>query len=162
MSLHPCAPALPGVVSQVSLAWVGHTSHPQWGAPIIDCHDHVYSWKGHHVLLIGDLVDFHSSGEGPRGHEILHHAAVPELVLDGVGVVRADLLEELLEVVCGRSCLTLVAACGSRGVHHAGAAHLLVVAGVVASHGSGLLKMLLVPLPTTHGALPGALGSNIG
>jgi hypothetical protein len=38
------------------------------------------------------LISFHASREGPRDHEILHHAAVPELVLDEVGVVWARLL----------------------------------------------------------------------
>jgi hypothetical protein len=39
-------------------------------------------------------------GEGHRGHEILYHAAVFELGLDGVRVVRAGLREQSLKVVC--------------------------------------------------------------
>jgi hypothetical protein len=58
-------------------------------------------------------------------------------VLDEVGVVRASLLKEPLEVVCGWSCLMLATACDSRGAHHA---------FVVASYGATLLVVLLVPL----------------
>jgi hypothetical protein len=66
--------------------------------------------KGHRAALVGDLVNFHASGEGPRGHETLHHAAVSEPVLDRVGMVRASLLNELLEVVCGWPRLTFATA----------------------------------------------------
>jgi hypothetical protein len=76
------------------------------------------------VTLVGDLVNLHASGEGPRGHEILHHAAVLELVLDGEGVVQESLLQELLKVIPGRPRLTLATSYGSHDAHHAGAACL--------------------------------------
>jgi hypothetical protein len=79
--------------------------------PIVDHHDRVFSRKGRRVTLIEGLVNFHALGEGPQGHEILHHAAVPELVLDRVSVVRDGLLQEPLKVVCGWSHLTLTTAC---------------------------------------------------
>jgi hypothetical protein len=130
--------------------------------PIVDHHDRVFSKQGRHVVLIGDLVNFHDSGEGPRGHEILHHVAVCELVLDGVGVVRASLLKELLEVIRGRPCLTLVTACGGRNMHHAGAALLLVATAVIIDRVYGLLTALLVPLLVALGTLSGILDDNVG
>jgi hypothetical protein len=47
-------------------------------------------------------------------------------MLDGVGVVRANLFKEIFEVVCGQLCLTLAAACDRRGVLHARATYLPV------------------------------------
>jgi hypothetical protein len=44
-------------------------------------------------MLVGDLIDFHASGEGSRGHEILHNATVLELVLNGVGMVLSSVLK---------------------------------------------------------------------
>jgi hypothetical protein len=61
-----------------------------------------FSGKGRHVALVGDIVDFHALVEGTRGHETLHHATIPELMLDGVGMVRASPLKELVEVVRGQ------------------------------------------------------------
>jgi hypothetical protein len=110
-------------------------AHPQRGAPIVDHHDRVFSEKGCRVALVWDLVRFHASGEGPRGYEILHHATILELVLDGVGMVQASLLHELLKVIHGRSCLTLATACNGRSLHHVGAARLLVVATIIAGRG---------------------------
>jgi hypothetical protein len=129
--------------------------HPRWGVPIVDHHYRVFSGKGHRVPLVEDLIDDHSSGEGPRGHEILHHTAIPEIVLDGVGVVWVSLPKELLEVVHGQSRLTLGTAHGSRGALHVRAACLLVDANVVAGHGCSLLKMLLVPLSCCPPRHPG-------
>jgi hypothetical protein len=83
-------------------------------------------------------------------------------VLDGVGMVRTSLLKELLDVVCGWSHLTLVAACGSHDTHHAGAGHLLAVATIAVGCGFSLLKMLLAPLPAVLSALSGVLDGNIG
>jgi hypothetical protein len=83
VSLHPCVPAPPAVVSWGSWTQVRHVAHPQRGAPIVDHHDRILSREGRHVSLFWDLIEFHASGEGPRCHEILHHAAVLELVLDG-------------------------------------------------------------------------------
>jgi hypothetical protein len=63
--------------------------------------------EGHRIasawVFLGQLV----LGEGPRGHEILYHATVLELVLNRVHVVRAVLLEESLEVVHQRPRLML-------------------------------------------------------
>jgi hypothetical protein len=59
----------------------------------------------------------------------------------------------------GRSRLTLVNACGSRGVPHAGAAHLTVV---VISRVHGPLKALFVPPFATFDALLGAMGGDVG
>jgi hypothetical protein len=130
--------------------------------PIVDHHDRVFSKQGCRVVLSGDLVNFHDSGEGPRGHEILHHVAVCELVLDGVGVVRASLLKELLEVICGRLCLTLVIACGGRNVHHVGATRLLVATAVIIDRVCGLLTALLAPLLVALGTLSDILDDNVG
>jgi hypothetical protein len=100
------------------------------------------------ITLVRDLVDFHASGEGHRGHETLHHASVPELVLDGVGVVRASLFKKLFEVVCGWLRLTLAAACDHHGVLHVGATYLPIDATVVI--GCSLLVTLLAPLLGRH------------
>jgi hypothetical protein len=56
----------------------------------------------------------------------------------------------------------LAAACGSHDAHHAGAACLLVVATVIIGRGCGLLKVLLAPLPTALGSLPGIMESDVG
>jgi hypothetical protein len=75
---------------------------PPWRRALItDCHDRFFSRKRHHVTLVEDLVDFHASGEGPRGHETLHHPTIPKLMLDVLGMVRASLFEKLFKVVCG-------------------------------------------------------------
>jgi hypothetical protein len=67
--------------------------HPWRGVLIIDCHDHVFSGEGRRAALFEVIVGFHASCEGSRGHEILHHAIGPELLLDGVGMVWARLLQ---------------------------------------------------------------------
>jgi hypothetical protein len=76
-------------------------------------------------------------------------------VLDGVGVIRARLHQELLEVVCGQPRLTLAA-------DHTAVICLLVIATVSVSHGCSLLKSLLVPLPAALGTLPSILGGDFG
>jgi hypothetical protein len=128
--------------------------HPQRGAPNIDCHECVLSWERHHVALVGVLVEFHALSDGSRGHELFHHVAVPEFVLDGVGMVWASLLKRLLKVVCGLSCLVFAAACDSHGVHHARAACLLAVATVIVGRGYSLLKALLARLPAALAPSP--------
>jgi hypothetical protein len=35
-------------------------------ATIVDHHDHVFSGEWRRVVLGGDLIDFHASGEGPE------------------------------------------------------------------------------------------------
>jgi hypothetical protein len=79
-------------------------------------------------------------------------------VLDGVGVVQASLLKELLKVVCGRPRLTLAAAYGGRGAHQAGAIRLLVVATIIDGRDCSLLMVLFVPLPS---ALLGILDDDV-
>jgi hypothetical protein len=160
VSLHPCVPAALATASWDSWTRVRHVTHPQQGVPIVDCHDHI-SGEGHRISLIWDFIEFHASGEGSQGHEFLHHAAVPELVLDG-----------------GKRCLgtpprgasqsgTLAAApsdcrcCGSRDVHHTRAARLLVVATIVVDRGCGLLKMMLAPFPTALGTFPSVLDGDV-
>jgi hypothetical protein len=122
---------------------------------IVDRHDRIFSGEGHRAALVGVLIGFPASGEGSRGHEILHHVIVPEVVLDGVGVIRARLHQELLEVVCGQPRLTLAA-------DHTGVICLLVVATGSVSRGCSLLKSLLVPLPAALGTLPSILGGDFG
>jgi hypothetical protein len=128
--------------------------------PVVDRHDHIFLGEGRRAALFGVLVGFQASGEGSRGHKILHHAAVPELALDGVGVVWTRLLQELLEVARGWPPLMLAAACSSRDMCHVGAIRSLVVATIVVSRGCSLLKSLLAPLPTALGALLGILGGD--
>jgi hypothetical protein len=65
-------------------------------------------------------------------------------------------------VVHGRLCLTLAAAHNSHDAHHAGAIRSLAIATVVVDRGCSLLKLLLVPLPATLGALPSILGGDFG
>jgi hypothetical protein len=67
-------------------------------------------------------------------------------VPDRVGVVRANLLKELLEVVHGWPRLTLAAAYDSCDTHHNGVACLFVYATAVIGRGCGLLVVLLAPL----------------
>jgi hypothetical protein len=72
-------------------------------------------------------------------------------VLDRVGVVRASLIKELLEVIHRRLRLTL-------GTAYVG---LLVVATVVTHRKCGLLMTLLAPLLATNAALPSILDDDI-
>jgi hypothetical protein len=127
----------------------------------LDHHDRVLFRERHCVALIGDLVEFHASGDGSRGHEIFHHATVPEFVLDGLGVVWASLLKELLEVVHQWPRLAFALTYGSHDSHHTGATCLLVVATIIIGRGCSLLKALLVPHPTILGPLPDILESDI-
>jgi hypothetical protein len=100
MSIHSRVPAPPITVSWGSLAWIRHVVHPRRGAAIIDHHNCVFSGKGCCVALIRHLIDFHALGERPRGHEILQHAVVPELALDGVGMVGANLFKDVTPTFC--------------------------------------------------------------
>jgi hypothetical protein len=43
-------------------------------------HDCIFPREGHCVAPAQILVEFHTLGQGPRDHEILHHVAVLELV----------------------------------------------------------------------------------
>jgi hypothetical protein len=84
------------------------------GVPIVDCHDCIFPEEGHRVASAPVFLEFSTPGEGPQGHEVLHHIAVLELVLDGLWVVRAVLLEESLKVLYWRPHLTLATVCGWR------------------------------------------------
>jgi hypothetical protein len=103
-----------------------------------------------------------SSTSMPRGRDLvvftLHQAAVSELVLDRVGVVWALFFKELLEVVCGRSCLALAAAHGLCGALRARATCSLIDATVIID--CGLLVVLFVPLLAGPGTLLGTLDSD--
>jgi hypothetical protein len=127
--------------------------HPRRGVPIIDCHNCVFSGEGRRVALVRDLIDFHASGERPRGNEILHHVVVSELVLDEVGMVWVSLLKELLEVVHGQSCLMLAAVCDSHGVRHVQVSYLLINAAIGGGCSCSLLEALLAPLVAALGVL---------
>jgi hypothetical protein len=76
-------------------------------------------------------------GEGSRGHEALHHAAVLEFVLDRVGMVWASLLKEPLEVVYGHPCRAPTTVRGGRDASHARAARFPAMVLVTASCGRG-------------------------
>jgi hypothetical protein len=99
---------------------------PSWcGAPIIDNHDYILLRERHCVAFAQDIIEFHTPGERPQDHENFHHVTAIELVLDGVCMVRAGLLEESLEVVRRRPHLALGATCISRNVPHTGVACFL-------------------------------------
>jgi hypothetical protein len=55
----------------------------------------------------------------------------------------------------------LATAYGSRDAHNTRAVCLLAIATVAIDCGCGLLKMLLAPLPTTLGTLPGILDGDV-
>jgi hypothetical protein len=80
-------------------------------------------------------------------------------VLDGVGVIRACLFEEPLDVVCGWSCLAFATTRSRCGMLHARAVCLLVDATIVIN--GGLLVVLLEPLHSSIGALLSTLDSDV-
>jgi hypothetical protein len=121
--------------------------------PIVDHHDYVLLGEGHRIAF--------TLSEGPQDHKILHHATVPQLLLDGVCVVWASLLKESLEVVCRWSCLVLATTCGSHDTRHAGATHFLVVAVIAIDRSCDPLMPLLASLLATPGALFSALDANV-
>jgi hypothetical protein len=129
------------------------------GAPVIDHHDYVFSGKRWRVTILKVLVNFHASGEGHRGHETLHQAAAPELVLDGVAVVQASHFKERLKMVGGRTRLVHAGDHNLGDVFYARAICSLVDAAVVIS--CGLLAILFAPLPTAIGTLLRILGGDI-
>jgi hypothetical protein len=151
--LHPCVLVSPMVVSRGPRTQVRCVAPPWLGPPIIYCLDCDLLGEGHQIAFIRDFIELHSMGEGPRDHEILHHGTVPKLVLDGVRVVGEGLLEELLKVVCRRSCLALANACGSHDAPHAGAACYLIVAAFVVGRDYYPLRTLLAPLLAALGIL---------
>jgi hypothetical protein len=107
-------------------------------------------------LMRQGLTPFHVSL-----HVFVRTVAVLELVPDGVCVVWAGLLEKPLEVVHRRPCRTLVSVHGGRDVPHAEAAHLPVVAVIVASHRHSPLKALFAPLVATFDALLSAMSGDV-
>jgi hypothetical protein len=80
-------------------------------------------------------------------------------VLDGVGVIRACLFEEPLEVIRGRSCLALASTHGLYGVHHTGAVCLLIDVAIIVD--GGLLVALPAPLLGGFGALLTTMDGNV-
>jgi hypothetical protein len=100
-------------------------------------------------------------GKGPRGHEIIHHAGILKLVLDGVHMVQAGLCEESLEVVYWWPCLALATMRGSCNTHHVGAVRLLVII-IVIDCDRNQLRVPLLPLLVALGVLLGGLEDDIG
>jgi hypothetical protein len=84
----------------------------------------------------------------------------PELVLDGVRVVRACFFQEPLEVVCGQSRLALGTARCLYSALHARVACSFIGATVVV--GCDLLAALLVPLLVGLGSLLDSMDGDIG
>jgi hypothetical protein len=84
------------------------------GAPIIDYRDCILPKERHHVASARVFIEFHTSSEGPRDHEILHHITVFEIVFNEVRVVWVGLLEKSLKVVYWWPRLVLVAVYGNR------------------------------------------------
>jgi hypothetical protein len=83
-------------------------------------------------------------------------------VHDGVRVVWASLLEDPLQVVCGRPHLALAAADDSHDAHHTGATYFLAVAIIIVGHGCDRLKTLFTPLLAALDALLGVMDGDVG
>jgi hypothetical protein len=83
-------------------------------------------------------------------------------MLDGVGVVRASLLKDLLEVVHGRPRLMLPAACNSRATHHDGAPACLLMPPSSSAMVAVSWAMLLVPLLAALGTHLDIMDDDIG
>jgi hypothetical protein len=120
-----------------------HTAPPRSGVPTADCHDHIFPREWHRVTPALVFLRFLVPGEGPQSHEILHHATVIDLVLDGVHMVWAGLLNKSLDVVCQRPHLGLASTCGSSEALHVGATHFFLVIVVVVGHGHNPLRVPL-------------------
>jgi hypothetical protein len=98
------------------------------------------------------FLEFPTSDEGPRGHELLHHVTVLDLLLDEVHMVRADLLEESLKVIYRWPCLELATLRDGRDAPHAEAICVLVVIVIIVEHGHDPLRALPTPLLSVLGA----------
>jgi hypothetical protein len=83
-------------------------------------------------------------------------------VLDGVCMVWAGCLNEFLEVVYRRLCLTLDTALSSRDVLHVGAILFFVVVVVIAGRGYDSLRTPLSPLLAILGILLDVLDDDDG
>jgi hypothetical protein len=128
------------------------------GSPIIDRHDRIFPKERHRIAPTQGFLGLLITGEGARGHEILHHATVLELVLDGIHVVQAGLLEKSLEVVYQRPCLALTTMRSCSDTLHVGVGFFLVIAIVIVSCGCNPLRMPLSPLLAALGVLDGGVG----
>jgi hypothetical protein len=82
-------------------------------------------------------------------------------MLDGVRVVRAGLLEKLLEVVCRRTRRMLIIVRNSQAASHAGATRFPIVVIITAGRGRSPFKTLLAPLVVAFDTLLGAVGSGV-
>jgi hypothetical protein len=131
-------------------------------ASSIDHHDYFFPRERHRIAPAWVFIELRTPGEGPRGHEGLHYAAVIELVPDGVCMIWAGFLDERLEVVRRRPHLTLVAMRYSRHASRAGAARLPVVAVIMVGRGCGLLRALLAPLFAVLDALLSMVDDDVG
>jgi hypothetical protein len=158
VSLHPFVPRSPTVASQGPHAQF----KPGEGVPIIDRHDRIFPKEGCHVTSAQVFLEFPTLGEGPLGHEILHHVAVIELMLDGVCMVWVGLLDESLEVVCRRAHLALATARGGHNLRHAGVICFLVLDVILVSHSHNPLRPPLMPLHATLGVPPSILDGSVG
>jgi hypothetical protein len=76
----------------------------------VDHHDGVFLREHRRVAPVRSFVELCTPGEGPQGHEASHHAAVLELLPNGVCVVWVGILEKPLEVVRRRPCRMVAAA----------------------------------------------------
>jgi hypothetical protein len=130
--------------------------------PLVDRHDRIFLGEGHHVSSVLVLLEFHVPGEGTRDHEVIHHATVPELVLDRVHVVRAGPHDESLEVVCRRLRLVLDIVSGSHDVCHVGVVCIFVIVIIVVGYGCDPLRAPLLPILSTLDILLGALDGDVG
>jgi hypothetical protein len=141
---------------------VRHAAPPQrWVPVIVDHHNRIFPREGHHVVSAQVFLGFLVPGERPRGHEILHHATVLELLLEGVCVVQAGLLEESLRVVCRQPCLVLATACGGHDALQVRAVRFLVII-VIVSHDRNPLRAPFSHLLATLGALLGISDGGVG
>jgi hypothetical protein len=113
----------------------------------------------HHIAIAWVIVELRIPGEGAQGHEAPHHAAVFELVPDGLHMVWASLLEEPLDVVPMRPHLMLVVGRGTQDACHTRDTRLPIVAVIVVGHGH--LMMPLAPLFATLDAFLSAVDGNI-
>jgi hypothetical protein len=155
LPLHPCIPGSPTATSQDPR----HAVPPQRGAPIIDRHDRIFPRERHRITLAWDFLGLLVPDEGPQGNEILYHATVLELVLDGVRMVRAGLLKKSLEVVCQRPRLVLATARGGNDALHVRVVcFLVVIIIVIVGRGHNPLRAPLSPLLATLGILDSGIG----
>jgi hypothetical protein len=113
----------------------------------------------HHIAIVWVIIELHTPDEGAQGHEAPHHAAVFELVPDGLHMVWASLLEEHIDVVPRWPHLMLVTGRDTRDASHTRATRLPIVAVIVVGHGH--LMMPLAPLFATLDAFLSAVDGDI-